>query len=244
MRAVFSGWLVALAVGLWGCTAGVHAQSQEDSIKRSVESRFGVKVEGVRKAPFLGLYEIVVAGDDREIAYTDEAASYLFSGNVYELKSRRNLTQERLDRLNAIRFEDLPLELAIKQVRGNGKRVVAVFSDPFCPYCRQLDQSLAKLDDITVYTFLYPILRKDESPEMSTRIWCAPDKTKAYLDLMLRNRTPARTAGCTAPVDKWLALGERLKVRATPVSFTTSGVRVVGSRPEELQRAMDESVRR
>lgn len=244
MRAVFSRWLVALSVSLWACATGVHAQAQEDSIKRSVESRFGVKVEGVRKAPFLGLYEIVVAGDDREIAYTDEAASYLFSGNVYELKSRRNLTQERLDRLNAIRFEDLPLDLAIKQVRGNGKRVVAVFSDPFCPYCRQLDQSLAKLDDITVYTFLYPILRKDESPEMSTRIWCAPDKAKAYLDLMLRNRTPPRTSGCSAPVDKWLALGEKLKVRATPVSFTTSGVRVVGARAEELQRAIEDSVRR
>ncbi len=244
MQTVFSSWLMALVVGILGGAAGVHAQTQEDSIKRSVESRFGVKVEGVRKAPFLGLYEIVVAGDDREIAYTDEAASYLFSGNVYELKSRRNLTQERLDRLNAIRFEDLPLDLAIKQVRGNGRRVVAVFSDPFCSFCRQLDQSLAKLDDVTVYTFLYPILRKDESPEMATRIWCSPDRAKAYLDLMLRNRPPARAAGCSAPVDKWLALGEKLKVRATPVSFTTSGVRVVGARTEELQRAMDESVRR
>lgn len=220
--------------------AGKVAWSQEDNIKRTVESRFGIKVESVRKAPFMGLYEIVIAGDEKEIAYADEAAAYLFSGNVFDLKNRRNLTQDRLDRITAIKFDDLPLELAIKQVRGNGKRVVAVFSDPFCPYCKQLDQNLAKLDDITVYTFLYPILRKEESPEMASRIWCAPDRTKAYLDLMLRNRAPARTASCNAPIDKWIALGAKLGIRATPVSFVASGRKVVGARFDELQRAMDE----
>jgi len=234
--------IVALAAMLF-MLVGMPAWGQEDNIKRSVESRFGVKVESVRKAPFLGLYEVVIGGDDKEIAYTDETAGYLFSGNVFDLKNRRNLTQERLDRLTAIKFDDLPLELAIKQVRGNGKRVVAVFSDPFCPFCKQLDQSLAKLDDITVYTFLYPILRKEESPEMSSRIWCSPDRAKAYLDYMLRNRAPARGASCNAPIDKWFALGAKLGIRATPVSFVASGMKVVGARFEELQRAMDEAQR-
>lgn len=233
--------LLVVLAALLSMLAGMPAWGQEDNIKRTVESRFGVKVESVRKAPFLGLYELVISGDDKEIAYTDEAAAYLFSGNVFDLKNRRNLTQERLDRLTAIKFDDLPLDLAIKQVRGNGKRVVAVFSDPFCPYCKQLDQNLAKLDDITVYTFLYPILRKDESPEMASRIWCSPDRARAYLDYMLRNRAPARTASCNAPIDKWLTLGAKLGIRATPVSFVSSGMKVVGARFEELQRAMDEA---
>ena len=233
--------LAAFAAAMFLLAASA-AWAQEDSIKRTVETRFGVKVESVRKAQFLGLYEVVIAGDEKEIAYTDDSAAYLFSGNVFDMKSRRNLTQERLDRLTAIKFEELPLELAIKQVRGSGKRVVAVFSDPFCPFCRQLDQSLAKLDDVTIYTFLYPILRKDESPEMASRIWCSPDKAKAYLDLMLRNRQPAKVAACNAPVDKWLTLGGKLGIRATPVSYVSSGLKVVGARFEDLKGAMDEAL--
>lgn len=241
MLAALTRPLAALAAAM-SLLAAAAAWGQEDNIKRSVESRFGVKVESVARTPFMGLYEVVIGGDEKEIAYTDESAAYLFSGNVFDMKSRRNLTQERLDRLSAIRFEDLPLELAIKQVRGNGRRVVAVFSDPFCPYCRQLDQRLAKLNDVTIYTFLYPILRKDESEEMASRIWCSPDKAKAYLDLMLRNRPPGRMAACNAPVDKWLTLGGKLGIRATPVSYVSSGLKVVGARFEDLQKAMDETV--
>ena len=216
-------------------------QAQDAQIKRTIESRYGVKVESVTRTSYLGLWEVVVAGDEKNIVYTDEKAGYLFSGQIIDLRTRRNLTQERLDHLAIIKFDDLPLELAIKQVRGNGKRVAAIFSDPFCPYCKQLDQSLAKMDDVTIYTFLYPILRKDESPEISMRIWCAPDRAKAYVDLMVNNRQPPKVAGCTAPVSKWLALGEKLNVRATPVSYAGNGVRVIGARFDELQRAMDES---
>lgn len=238
----FRKWITTLAIA-----AAVFMPSlvtaQETQIKRAVESRFGVKVEGVRKAPFLGLYEVVIAGDEREIAYTDDKGSHLFSGNVFELSSRRNLTQERLNVLNAINFDELPLDLAIKQVRGNGRRVVAVFSDPFCGFCRQLDQNLSRLDNITVYTFLYPILRKDESPEMAGRIWCSPDRAKAYLDLMLRNREPAKVAACNVPLERWLALGQKLGVSATPVSYVRSGARIIGARFDEVQRAMDEPPR-
>ena len=233
-------WIAALLVA-FPALAVTTAWAQEAQIKRAVETRYGVRVESVKKMTFLGMYEVVVLGTERQIVYTDESAAYVFSGHVYDLKNRRDLTQERLDRLTAIKFDDLPLELAIKQVRGNGKRVVAIFSDPFCPFCKQLDQSLNKLDDITIYTFLYPILRKDESPEMATRIWCSPDRSKAYLDLMLRNRQPARLATCTAPVDKWIALGEKLGVQATPVSYVSNGLRVIGARFEELQHAIEEA---
>ena len=232
LSSLFAVLLLAFACGAW---------AQEDVIRRTVETRFGVKVESVKKMPFMGLYEVVILSDEKEIAYTDETAGYLFTGSVFDMKNRRNLTQERLDKLTAIKFEDLPLELAIKQVKGNGKRVVAVFADPFCPFCRQLDQSLAKMDDVTIYTFMYPILRPNESPEMASRIWCSPDRSKAYLDLMLHNRAPSKVAACVAPVDKWMALGKKLNIQATPVSYVTTGNKVVGARFDDLQRAMDEA---
>jgi thiol:disulfide interchange protein DsbC len=218
------------------------ARADEASVKRGVEARFGgVKVESVTKTPYFGLYELLV-GD--EIIYTDEKVTYIFNGSVIDAKTRRNLTEERLQKLSVIKFEDLPLDIAIKQVRGNGKRVVAVFSDPFCPYCRRLDQGLAQMQDTTIYTFLYPILRKDESPQMSARIWCSADRAKAYYDLMLNNKEPAAAGGdCKAPVDKWLALGQKLAIRATPVSFVTNGQRIVGARVEDLQKLMAETAR-
>ena len=235
----FSAILVALCFLLG---AGV-ASAQEAQIKRTIEGRYGVKVESVVRTPYSNLYEVVVAGDERSVIYTDEKAGFLFTGQIIDLKTRKNVTQERMDKLAMIKFDDLPLELAIKQVRGNGKRVMAMFSDPFCGFCKQLDQQLVKMDDVTIYTFMYPILRKDESPEMSARIWCAPDRAKAYVDLMVNNRQPPKVAGCVAPVDKWMALGEKLQVRATPVSYVSSGVRIVGARFDDLQHAMEDAAK-
>ena len=219
--------------------AGAHAD--EASVKRAVEARFGgIKVESVAKSPYFGLYEVLLG---EEIIYTDEKVTYIFNGSVIDAKTRRNLTEERLQKLSTIKFDDLPLDIAIKQVRGNGKRVVAVFSDPFCPFCRRLDQSLSKMQDTTVYTFLYPILRKDESAQMATRMWCSPDRAKAYYDFMLNNKEPGTAADCKAPVDRWLALGQKLGVRATPVSFVPNGQRIVGARFEDLQKLMIETAK-
>ena len=230
--------LAALVLALAG---GGAARAQEAQIKRTVESRYGVKVESVTRTPYSGLYEVVISGDERSIIYTDDKAGFLITGQIVDVKTRRNITQERIDKLAMIKFDELPLDIAIKQVRGNGKRVLAMFSDPYCGFCKQLDQQLMKLDDITIYTFMYPILRKEESPEMSARIWCAPDRAKAYIDLMVHNRQPSRVAGCVAPLDKWMALGEKLNLRATPVSYLANGTRIVGARFEELQQALNES---
>jgi len=217
-----------------------RALADEASVKRGVEAKFeGVKIESVARTPYAGLYEIVV-GDS--IFYTDEKVSFFFRGDLIDARSQRNLTEERQQKLSAIRFEDLPLELAIKQVRGNGKRIVAIFSDPFCPYCRNLDRALLREDDITIYTFLFPILRA-ESPDKARTIWCAPDRAKAYYDFMLNGREPAATASCAAPVDKWLALGQKIGVRATPTSFAMNGQRIMGARPEELIKLLAESAR-
>ena len=217
------------------------AHADEATVKRTVEARFGgVKVENIVKSPYFGLYEVLV-GD--EIIYTDEKVTYIFNGSVIDAKTRRNLTEERLRKLSLIKFDDLPLDIAIKQVRGNGKRVTAVFSDPFCPYCKRLDQGLAQMQDTTVYTFLYPILRPEQSPQMAARIWCSPDRAKAYYDFMLNNKEPGIATDCKAPVDRWLALGRKLAIRATPVSFVPNGQRVVGARFDDLQKLMNDTAK-
>jgi len=214
------------------------AFADEVSAGRGVEARFdGIKVQSVTKTSYAGLYEIVVG---ETLFYTDEQVNFVFKGDIIDARSQKNLTEERQQKLTAIKFEDLPLDLAIRQVRGNGKRVVAIFSDPFCPYCRSLDRALMREDDITIYTFLYPILRP-ESPDKARTIWCAPDRAKAYYDFMLNAREPAAAPSCNAPVDKWLALGQKIGVRATPTSFTTNGERILGARPEELVKLIDEA---
>lgn len=232
---------VVILMSLAAMLAWSTAPAQEAQVKRLLESKLGMKVESVAKGPYAGLFEVVSEnGGEREIYYTDEKVNYLVSGNIIDVGTRRNLTQERLDKLASIRFDDLPLELAIKQVRGNGKRLVAVFADPYCVFCKRLDQNLVAMDNVTIYTFLYPILRKDESAAMASRIWCSPDRVKAYNDLMLRNRAPSSVAACKAPVDKWLALGNKLGISATPVSYVGSGARIIGARFDELQRLIDE----
>ena len=230
-----------IATFLFVLLIAAAARADEASVKQAFEARFsGVKVESIAKSPYFSLYEVLV-GD--EIIYTDDKVTYIFNGSVIDAKTRRNLTEERLQKLSAIKFEDLPLDIAIKQVRGNGKRVVAVFSDPFCPYCKRLDQGLAPMQDTTVYTFLYPILRPEQSPQMATRIWCSADRAKAYYDFMLNNKEPGTAADCKAPVARWLALGQKLAVRATPVSFVPNGQRVVGARLEELQKMMNDTAK-
>jgi thiol:disulfide interchange protein DsbC len=161
-----------------------------------------MKVTSVTKTPYSGLYEVVVG---ETIFYADEKVNFVFRGEIIDARSQKNVTEERQQKLSAIKFEDLPLEIAIKQVRGNGKRVVAIFSDPYCPYCRNLDRALMREDDITIYTFLFPIIRA-ESADKSRAIWCAPDRAKAYYDFMLNGRDVVVSGACSAPVDRWLAL--------------------------------------
>src|SRR5229473_5741318 len=227
-----------LPILLLAATLSATALADEASVRRGVEARFGgVKVDSVTKTPYAVLYEIVVG---ETIFYTDEKVSYLFKGEIIDARSQKNFTEERQQKLSAIKFEDLPLELAIKQVRGSGKRVVAIFADPFCPYCKSLDRALLREDDITIYTFLFPILRP-ESADKARTIWCAPDRAKAYYDFMLNGREPAAAPSCNAPIDKWLALGQKIGVRATPTSFTTNGERILGARAEELVKLIGEA---
>jgi thiol:disulfide interchange protein DsbC len=205
--------------------AGV-AHANEAAVKKSVETWMGGKVDAVRKTNLLGLYEIQVGN---EVYYTDEKVSLFFDGSIIDTKTRANLTQERLNKLSAIKFADLPLELAVKTVRGDGKRVIATFEDPNCGFCKKLAKDLAGMNNITIYTFLLPILSRD-SAEKSRAIWCAADRSKAWNDLMVNNIPPA-AGTCDAPIDKVLALGQKYSIRGTPTIFLTSGERIPGALP-------------
>jgi thiol:disulfide interchange protein DsbC len=173
------------------------------------------------------MYEIRVGG---EIRYTDETGSYLIVGHVFDLKTSEDLTQARIDDLNKIKFDELPLELAIKTVKGNGKRVIAVFEDPNCGYCKRFrQQTLTQVDNVTVYTFMYNILSPDSFTK-STNIWCAADRNKAWDEWMVKGKlAPAAPAGCSTPNDKVLALGQKLNINGTPAIFFADGSRVPGA---------------
>jgi thiol:disulfide interchange protein DsbC len=207
----------------------VNAQNTEANIKKSLEPRLGegAKIESVRETPYAGLYEVKVGGD---ILYTDKKGEFLIIGHVYDAKTSQDLTRARIDDINKISFSDLPLDSAIKQVKGNGKRVIAVFEDPNCGYCKRLHQTtLKEMDNVTVYTFLYNVL-SDDSFVKSKNIWCAPDKAKAWSDWMVSGKmTAAAPAACATPNDKIYALGRKLKVEGTPAIFFADGTRIPGA---------------
>lgn len=205
------------------------ARADEASVRKAVEAWMGGKVDGVKKTSLLGLYEIQ---SGNEIYYTDEKVSLIIDGSIIDTRTRTNLTQERLNKLSAIKFSDLPLELAVKTVRGDGKRVIATFEDPNCGYCKKLAKDVLTLKDVTVYTFLLPVLG-DDSYEKSKAIWCAPDKSRAWVDWMTAGKIPpAAPAKCDlAGLNKSAQLGGKLRINGTPAIFFANGERVGGYIP-------------
>jgi thiol:disulfide interchange protein DsbC len=206
------------------------APADEATIRRNLEPRLGVKIDGVQPGPVQGLFEVRFRTPDGvQLVYVDATGTYVIQGKIYDLRTDRDLTEERLRKLNAIKFESLPLELAVKVQRGNGKRVLAMFSDPYCPACRQFERVLAQLDNITVYVFMYPVIRP-ENADHSRAVWCAPDRVKAWLDLAAapKPKLPDAPKGCGDPVDKVLKLGRSLGVNSTPTLFLANGERLAG----------------
>jgi thiol:disulfide interchange protein DsbC len=218
MRAIMIGLLLAATA----------ATANEAQIRKVVETKLGVKVEGVQPAP-LGLYEVRFRSSSGgiRIVYTDANATHLFLGRIYETQNDRELTEDRLRKLNAIKFESLPLEQAVKIQRGNGKRVMAMFSDPYCPACKQFEQTLQQVDDITIYVFMFPVIRPELAPQ-SKAVWCSPDRAKAWLDVALRGKPPAAKPDCSNPVEKNVELGRSLGVNSTPTLILGNGERVTG----------------
>jgi thiol:disulfide interchange protein DsbC len=214
----------------------------EANIKKSLEPRLGgAKIESVKETPYAGLYEVRVAGD---ILYTDKKGEYLVIGHVYDAKTSQDLTRARIDDINKIKFSDLPFDSAIKQVKGDGKRVIAVFEDPNCGYCKRLRQTTLKnMDNVTIYTFLYNILSEDSFVK-SKNIWCAADRAKAWDDLMINGKmAPAAPADCKTPNEQVLALGQKLHIQGTPAIFFTDGSRIPGAVDQKTLEAKLSSIK-
>jgi|GEM_PF-84071 len=225
--------ILALAAALFAVSCGV--QASPDEVKKALAIKFpDLKTERVTKTNFAGMYEVFTGA---EIFYTDDKASFVVSGNVIDTATRANVTQARLSTLTAIKFDDLPFENAIKLVRGDGSRRVAIFEDPNCGYCKKFEADLNAIDNMTAYIFLYPILAED-SVKKANAVWCSKDKLGAWQDWMLREKPPQDApANCKTPTDQVLALGRQLRVNGIPATFFEDGERIGGALPRETIEA-------
>ncbi|HEY3326997.1 MAG TPA: DsbC family protein [Novimethylophilus sp.] len=229
-----------IAAALLLMSAAITACADEAAIRKALQAIYPkAKVESVSKTPYPGLYEVFVEG---QIFYSDDNFTYFIAeGRLIDARTRKDLTASRMDELTKVDFDALPLEQAIKVVRGNGNRKVAVFSDPDCPYCKKLEkQELASLTDVTIYTFLYPLegLHPDAANK-SKAIWCAPDRVKAWQDWVLNGQLVKGSAGCNTPLDKVAALGRKLGITSTPTLIFADGKRMLGAYPsKDIEKAL------
>jgi len=218
----------ALALAGIAISAVAAESAQEASVRKLVEPRLGdgAKVQSVTKTPYSGLFEVRVGND---ILYTDAKAEYLFVGRVIDTKTYQDYTKDRIDEITRIKFSDLPLDSAVKTVKGNGARKIAVFEDPNCGYCKRFRHTVQEMDNVTVYTFMYNILAPDSAVK-SKNVWCSADRSKAWDDWMLNGKAPATAPeNCATPNDKIFALGQQMKITGTPTIFFTDGSRIPGA---------------
>jgi thiol:disulfide interchange protein DsbC len=229
MKKSMTAVLLSAAATVAFAATGAADGPTEANIKKLIEQRLGANahVESVKETPYSGLYELRVDG---EILYTDKAAQYLINGHIFNTANMQDLTKNRLDEINRIKFSDLPLDSAVKMVKGDGKRVIAIFEDPNCGFCKRFRRDTLKdADNITVYTFMYNILAEDSATK-SKNIWCAADRNRAWDDWMVRGKAaPTAAANCSTPNDKVLELGQRLRISGTPSIFFADGSRVAGA---------------
>jgi thiol:disulfide interchange protein DsbC len=209
-------------------TGAVFAQGEEAQIRKNLKERMPQiqPIDEVRRTPMPGLFEVRVDGTD--IYYTDASGHFLLQGQLIDTRNQRNLTEERLQKIMAIDFKSLPFKDAITWVKGNGERKIAVFEDPNCGYCKRFERDIAKLDNVTVFVFLYPILGKD-SVEKSKSIWCAKDAAKSWQDWMVRDQAPA-VANCdTGSLKRNMDYGQKMKITGTPTTLLPDGTRIPGA---------------
>ena len=215
------------------------ASAQEAAIRKTLAERIPQmeKIDEVRTTAMPGLYEVRIGTD---LFYTDAKGNYVIQGELIDTKARRNLTEDRINKLTAVDFSELPLKDAFTIVRGDGKRKVAVFEDPNCGYCKRFERDLQNVDNITVYLFLYPILSPD-SAEKSRNVWCAKDRVAAWQDMMVREKVPAAASCDTAAIQRNLAFGRKHKITGTPTLIFANGSRVPGAiSAQEVEKRLAE----
>jgi thiol:disulfide interchange protein DsbC len=236
--------LLALLILVTAFAGGAAVARDEATVRKGAEAFLGgdMKIEGIARAGFLGLWEVRVATPEgTRLLYTNDEATHFFLGTVFEGKTQTDLTELRMRKLNTVRFADLPLNQAFKIVRGKGTRQFAYFSDPRCPYCKKFDQEIVKMDDITVHVFMLPIISPESGP-LSRAIWCSPDRAKAWMDLMLKDIKPTANGTCANPIDRNLELGQKFRVTGTPTLIFVDGQRLSGWRPAaQLSQMLDQA---
>jgi thiol:disulfide interchange protein DsbC len=235
LRTAFAAIVTAGAI--FGIGVAAQADQITDKLKATLQSRVGdADIKSVTKSPIPGIYEINLGS---QIVYADATGNYMLLGDLVDTRSRTNLTEARLSEMNKIDFAKLPFENAVKVVKGDGSRKIAVFSDPNCPYCKQFENTLKSVDNVTIYTFLYPVLSPDSTVK-SKSIWCSKDRSRAWEGWMLDHTAPTAAAACdTTAIDKNLKLGQTMNVSGTPTVFLADGRRLPGAVPaDQLEKAL------
>ncbi len=207
-----------------------------DTVRENIKKQYpNLKISNIRKTEMPGLYS---ANLDQQIIYLGEDGQHMLVGSMIRLKDQKNLTKDLVLGQNSIDWKQLPLKDAIKTVKGNGQHVLAVFSDPNCPYCKKLEPELDKLKDVTIYTFIYPL--KPQSIVVSRQVWCAPSQSYSWKKLIEQGVKPT-VASCANPIDRNLELGRKLGFNATPTLIFANGFKLVGARSaEEIQEVWKE----
>ena len=209
------------------------AEAGEKELREIIEKTYPeLTIKSIQKTQYNDLYEIYIGG---QIIYSDESFSFLIvEGRVVDPKTKVDLTTARLEELNKVDFNSLPFKNAIKEVRGDGSRRIAVFSDVDCPFCRKLEkETITKLTDITIYTFLYPLAIHPDAKEKSKKIWCAKNKVDAWSNYMIKNSLPENDGSCNTPVEANLELARKLGISSTPTIIMADGKRIEGALPYE-----------
>lgn len=229
-KVVAVGAMLAAASVSFSQSGGGLSAAQEASLRKTLSERLPnlPKIDEITRSAMPGLLEVRINGMD--IVYTDVEGNFLIQGNLIDTKARRNLTEERIEKLTAIDFDALPIKDAFTIVRGNGKRKVAVFEDPNCGYCKRFERDMQKIDNVTFYMFLYPILGADSTIK-SQNIWCSKDKTKAFLDWMIKDSTPASASCDVSALQRNVEFGRKFKITGTPTLIFADGSRVPGAIP-------------
>jgi thiol:disulfide interchange protein DsbC len=235
----FCALLLAISLALPGATLADDAADREAAaVKKLIETKFpGATITNVSKSPYFGLYEAMF--DDR-LVYTDAKVTWVLVGSVFNADTKENVTDARVRQLTRVTWDSLPFNLAFKRVKGNGSRRLAIFSDADCPYCKKLEGDLRNVDDVTIYTFLFPIAQlHPDAARKSAILWCAPDRAKAWDEFFASGKLPSNKGDCPTPIKETEALGDKLRVAATPTLVFADGTIIPGAIPlKELEKEL------
>lgn len=233
-----------LLIVIAAASVATAARGDNAAVRATLQRAFPQSpIQGITKTPVPGVLEAAIEG---QVYYITEDGRYILGGPLLDAKANRNLTEVRLEQINAIPFNSLPLDWAIKRVKGTGARRIAIFEDPDCPYCKTLEQTLEGIDNLTVYVFLYPIDQiHPDATARSKAVWCAKDRVKAWDDAMRTGTVPAGAADCDNPIAKIIDFAKRHRITGTPTTILADGRRLVGAVPRaELEAQLQKAAKR